>query len=474
MGLKTLLLVALILSLYWFDSNALIPLSAGDRGKDNAGKLTTLSHHLNMDPHQSYRPDTTHRQPENAACQPSPRLCPALIDTPETPANDVYSEYSSIRSREQETPYALRRGMDVSALIEIKAEIQIREQALRLVDAESVRTALYGLLNLPARTVSISALTPLCRSVNLQPCAEASIIDKDGNPFTEHILSFVDTFLVLYRPVSTVPIPLRVGHGTSGENDETDQKAFGALTATSLAPRILILISHTHDILRALWFALLYLHMSYRASKRGVAVKFLLDRVVEEWTQRATVVRARMTGMGVGAAEQEQRKADQEWLKRVDRVMTLQKQMEEARRGGLTLAMVWAGMKGMVKPPPSNTIRPNSHQSTPAVNPISRGSPYARPVVKTGEQVANAHSAPTTPATGSMQQSRYDSPESFAQSPSPLPGATLPRFFTQPCADPKDTQMPKTPTMPYSPSPTETSTPMRFGDNRTRLSLSPV
>ncbi|EIW72855.1 hypothetical protein TREMEDRAFT_59021 [Tremella mesenterica DSM 1558] len=177
-------------------------------------------------------------------------------------------------------PQALRRALD------------IRAAALTQIDPEVVRSALYALLSLPTHTFSHQAMCSVHSAVHLPP-PPSKPLDSHGNPWSLSILLWIHIILILYQPVSTNPVPLAISSSGSSPkrrklvNDTTDQRAFGALTATSLAPRVLILIPHAEEgVLRALWLALVWLEMGYKGSKRGVAVGFLLERIGEEWKAR--------------------------------------------------------------------------------------------------------------------------------------------------------------------------------------------
>ena len=168
-------------------------------------------------------------------------------------------------------------GISVSAtMYELYLSMQKRSQRLADIDPETIRQAIYGLLTASPNAPCIPAMANLARALRIYPCSLPTLVDDQGNPYSEHILAFVDTVLILYRSVATSPIPPE-----SAENEDgTDEQAFGALTATSLASRILILIPHAHHhILRALWYALLYLSIAYSGSQRGVAVDYLIDRI---------------------------------------------------------------------------------------------------------------------------------------------------------------------------------------------------
>lgn len=150
----------------------------------------------------------------------------------------------------------------------------------------------------------------------------------------------------MYRSLATVHIPLLEGSQDNKLNDATDQAAFGALTATTSASRLLILISHAHHhVVRALWFGLLYLSMAYRGTKRGVAVDFLLEAVQQEWYTREE--NAKAEGKLCWGGTQKEMDMEEEWYRRARSVGRLRKKYRT--KGGLWLGTVWAEMKGMVQ-----------------------------------------------------------------------------------------------------------------------------
>ena len=103
---------------------------------------------------------------------------------------------------------------------------------------------------------------------------------------------------------------------------------------------MLVADSH-HHLLRALWFALIYLTIAYGQSKRGLAVRYLLDRVVEEWRNREEKAK-KPGGSAWGFDEIGEREG--EWMQRARRVMRGLDQVD-----GRWMGSVWAEMKGMCK-----------------------------------------------------------------------------------------------------------------------------
>ncbi|KAK4688459.1 hypothetical protein P7C73_g1663, partial [Tremellales sp. Uapishka_1] len=251
-------------------------------------------------------------------------------------SDGVQQEYYRIREAEAENPGQLRASMHVSSPASLCSPLtgllgsQRREMSLLGISPAAPTDVLSALLSLPAHTLSYETLAMLGHSVNVPiPAQHATVVDADGDPYSEYILVFLHVLLIYFRPVPTAPIPLVEGDGAG--NNETDQKAFGALTITSLAPKVLILIPHAHAyILRGLWFALIYLGLAFKGSKRGVAVEFLLERLVHEFADRES--RSENTPA-----------REREWSRRVGRVMGIRKEP-----GGLRLGDLWAEMKGMV------------------------------------------------------------------------------------------------------------------------------
>lgn len=210
----------------------------------------------------------------------------------------------------------------------------------------------------------------------------------DGNPWTEYILTFVDTFLVLYRSVpdhnrnhryndhhadpETKAGEEEEDDGDWEDRDEMDKKAYAATLSTKLAASILTLIPYTHrHVLRAMWFASLYLTMAYGdrdgnrsdarggvESKRGVALSFLLDRVEDQLmktkggygpdygTGVTTLVQGRDQRGGQDRVAWERNNLDEDgiWTRRFRNVRTLRSTL---RGGKITVAMIWAEMKGI-------------------------------------------------------------------------------------------------------------------------------
>jgi len=146
----------------------------------------------------------------------------------------------------------------------------------------AIQNALRPLLSL---TPTISLSTHLSHLSNLAQILgndseypNHSIVDPFGNPHSEYILTFLYTFLILYRPIPTSAPPhshanLRTRVEETGVNamsemdgmdkmDEVDKKAFGAMIAARYTPGILIIIANGHHhILRSIFLSLLYLHI---------------------------------------------------------------------------------------------------------------------------------------------------------------------------------------------------------------------
>jgi len=172
----------------------------------------------------------------------------------------------------------------------------------------------------------------------------STMVDNQGNPYTEHILAFIDTILVLYRSVATCP--------SADEHDETDDQAFGAITATTFASRILILIPHAHHhVIRALWFALLYLAIAYTGSKRATAVNYLIDRITANWRTRREDAPARRTA--AWSSDPVEQEVEEEWMRRAGRISDLRRRGKDQLRVG----DIWAVMKGM------GSLSPLDHNS---------------------------------------------------------------------------------------------------------------
>ena len=319
----------------------------------------------------------------SAALPPAPPLSPKSKEREEEYFSHAQKTYEWIKNVEETQGGTVVRQMIVSRPGS-DTDAQAREQFLLPIDGDTVRNAIYELLNAPNQTISFPALRSVAQSVGQGPLEHDSIVDDQGNPYTEYILTFIDVFLVLFRPVSTTMIPLKAGIGQSGENDETDQKAFGALAATSLASRILILIPHAHHhVLRAVWLGLTFLSASYGGSKRGVAVKFLLDRLAEEWTTREE---KRAKEGAVAGTEEEKREARVQsvWLRRAKGVDELRQLAEKRTRSGVSLATIWAEMKGlgegmMVRAPLANGMADPRGVARPAGPPQPRVRPPLRP-----------------------------------------------------------------------------------------------
>lgn len=238
--------------------------------------------------------------------------------------------------------------------------------ALAIVTSERVNHALYGLLNAPSHVPCLAALAALAQSLNLTACPHHTLVDDEGSPYSEYILTFVDTILVMYRSLATEHISLVEGNQDDQLNDEIDQAAFGALTVTTSASRILILISHCHHhVLRALWFGLLYLSMAYQGTKRGVAINFLLDTAQEEWAIREE--RAKANGEPCWGMEAREKEVEEEWYRRARRVARLRKKYK--MKGGIWLGTVWAEMKGMVE------VRSSDMDGEPGSAPTAGGGP---------------------------------------------------------------------------------------------------
>ncbi|KAK1927943.1 hypothetical protein DB88DRAFT_508001 [Papiliotrema laurentii] len=169
----------------------------------------------------------------------------------------------------------------------LRETIERRAETLRDISSDAVHDTLAGLLNAPPDAPPFHDLALLSQTLGCEPYLSDTMVDDESNPWSEYILLFIDTLLVLYRPVATDPIALLHGYGESGENDEMDQAAFGASTATALGSRVLFLIPHAHHhAIKALWFALIYLSIAYFGSERGVTCDFLLGQIDEEWSDR--------------------------------------------------------------------------------------------------------------------------------------------------------------------------------------------
>lgn len=227
-------------------------------------------------------------------------------------------------------------------MYELYSSLQRRSLRLADVDPETVRQAVYGILNAPPHAPCLAAMAHLARTLFIRPSHLPTMVDDQGNPYTEHILAFVDTILVLYRPVATIP---NSSPAYVDEDDETDDQAFGAITATSLASRILILIPHAHHhVLRALWFALLYLSIAYSRSKRAVAVDYLLDRISAQWRARQDDAHARHRP--AWSNDPREQAVEEEWMRRAQRINELRRKGKNQLRVG----DIWAEMKGLAVP----------------------------------------------------------------------------------------------------------------------------
>ncbi|ORY28585.1 hypothetical protein BCR39DRAFT_598954 [Naematelia encephala] len=204
-------------------------------------------------------------------------------------------------------------------LAKIRFTLTSRENNLNRVSSSEINKDLYDLLCLAAQTLSLPVLKHLAQIVRLAPCRHKSIIDDQGNPYSTLILIFVDCIIVLLRQVPTIPL------AQLEQIQPVDKRAFAAFTAASLASRIMMSIPLTHEyILRAMWFALIYLDMGYRGSKRGVAVEFLLERVVEQLMVR---------------------KGDDVWMGRMRRIMRQHGKSKTADTA-LDLRDIWIEMNG--------------------------------------------------------------------------------------------------------------------------------
>ncbi|ORX34110.1 hypothetical protein BD324DRAFT_653387 [Kockovaella imperatae] len=317
-------------------------------------------------------------------------------------AADALQAYAEIREREDAKKDTAQRSMAA------------REAVLAPIDGQAVRDALYELLNAPPFTISHRGLGILSHSVQSDALRlDRPIVDDQGNPYSEYILMFVNVFLILFRPVSSSLIPLKTGVGESGENDETDQKAFGALTATSLASRVLILIPHTHHhILRCIWFALTFLGCAYAGSKRGVAVKFLLDRLSEEWTAReARGSQRRSSAACRGHSDTERRIAVIEavWLERARRVDALRMAAETTKqRERLRIGTVWLEMKGLAGQVEGNdghgSRRAGSHDPSLSIQLRSQSTPLRRIARSKTSMTIATPSSPKIPPCQSRPQ----------------------------------------------------------------------
>jgi hypothetical protein len=181
----------------------------------------------------------------------------------------------------------------------------------------------------------------LADTVGVPRCPHTMMVDDEGNPWSEHILVFLDAVVVLYRNVPPDPI----------EAAATDLED-GAITAGNYAPRLLMAIPRIHaHALRALWFAVVYLCIAYEGTSRGYAVDWLFRRVSAEWGTRKFKEQERererereMLGVKREESESERvRRCDEEWLERARRVETT------VRGGKGWMGCVWAEMKGMVR-----------------------------------------------------------------------------------------------------------------------------
>ena len=246
-------------------------------------------------------------------------------------------------------------GLATVTAADIRTALLRREARVSLVDPSHVSAGLYGLLNLSPGTLSLKPLRALARILGVLPCDGAMVVDAQGNPYSEWILVFLDTILVLYHPLATAMI-----HSTSNaaqgvrdnaDDEQTvmggtvDRDAFGALAAAQLAPRLLVLVPYAHrHVLRALWLALLYLSIVFDGSERGVAVDFLLERVQEEWLLREA--RERAGWLAAGGGGQRDRLDSATWRGKVKR-MTALRRRARLQRGDITSETVWGVMNGL-------------------------------------------------------------------------------------------------------------------------------
>jgi hypothetical protein len=228
------------------------------------------------------------------------------------------------------------------------------------------------------------------------------MVDDESNPWSEYILLFIDTLLVLYRPVATDPIALLHGYGESGENDEMDQAAFGASTATALGSRVLFLIPHAHHhAIKALWFALIYLSIAYFGSERGVTCDFLLGQIDEEWSDRERYA-ARM-GKPCWSEHPWENGVEAEWYRRAHTVEGLRR--AHKARGGLGVSAVWTEMKGLRRGRDMSNGREESREGlnsrtsaegrSESANPPQRG--VVPLTIPTGAYLTTPATTPPTP-----------------------------------------------------------------------------
>lgn len=253
--------------------------------------------------------------------------------------------------REKQNPAALVDSLEVglsSYRLSLNTDTQVRSSKLQHVSSSDVHQGIKELMTVPSGVQCPVALGALAQILGIRPCPSPYLVDIEGNPWTEHILTIVDALLVL----------------TSSPPDKQAREE--ALVAS------LCRYTH-HHVLRAIWYALVFLDLGTCAnSSRFGSVRRLLDITEFELLKAKWRYERRSTG----------RLENEIWLARFVRAREFRARME-CQRDTISLGSLWAIMKGLeggrtARIPRDDHMRWSKRKRSSSTEVVSRDRPASK------------------------------------------------------------------------------------------------